>query len=76
MMEFDAELDARGLHCPLPILKVKKALAALTSGQVLCVATTDAGAPYDFQVFARQTGHALLQQQTEGDVTTHWLRRR
>ena len=75
-MDFDAELDARGLHCPLPILKAKKALATLDSGQVLRVDTTDPGAPYDFRVFARQTGHALLQQQTEGEVTTHWLRRR
>ena len=75
-MDFDAELDARGLHCPLPILKAKKALATLDSGQVLRVDTTDPGAPYDFQVFSRQTGHALLQQQTEGEVTTHWLRRR
>lgn len=75
-MHADAELDAQGLHCPLPILKTKKALAALQSGQVLRVRTTDPGAPSDFVVFAKQTGHTLLQQQTEGDVTTHWLRKR
>ena len=52
-MEFDAELDASGLRCPLPILRTKKALAALESGQVLRVTTTDPGAPHDLAVFAR-----------------------
>ena len=75
-MHADAELDAQGLHCPLPILKAKKALAALQSGQVLRVITTDPGAPSDFDVFARQTGHALLQQQLQGEATVHWLRKR
>ncbi|MDO4795627.1 MAG: sulfurtransferase TusA family protein [Brachymonas sp.] len=75
-MHADAELDVQGLHCPLPILKAKKALAALPSGQVLRVLTTDPGAPSDFAVFAKQTGHTLLQQQTEGAVTSHWLRKR
>lgn len=75
-MHADIELDVQGLHCPLPILKAKKALATLPSGQVLRVLTTDPGAPGDFVVFARQTGHTLLQQQTQGQVTTHWLRKR
>ena len=75
-MHADAELDAQGLHCPLPILKAKRALAALQSGQVLRVITTDLGAPSDFQVFARQTGHALLQQEAQGEATIHWLRKR
>ena len=75
-MEFDAELDASGLRCPLPILRTKKALAALESGQILRVTTTDPGAPHALAVFSRQTGHALLLQQTEGDTTVHWLRRR
>lgn len=75
-MEFDAELDASGLRCPLPILRTKKALAALESGQVLRVTTTDPGALHDIAVFARQTGNALLLLQTEGDTTVHWLRRR
>ncbi len=59
-MDFDKELDARGLNCPLPILRTKKALADLQSGQVLKVLATDPGAVKDFQTFARQTGHALL----------------
>lgn len=75
-MNADAELDAQGLHCPLPILKAKKALAALQSGQVLRVATTDPGAPGDFRMFAQQTGHVLLQQEAQGAVTLHWLRKR
>ncbi|MDO5652602.1 MAG: sulfurtransferase TusA family protein [Brachymonas sp.] len=75
-MDFDADLDARNLHCPLPILRAKKALANLESGQVLRVATTDPGALHDFQVFAQQTGNTLLQQQTEDATTTHWLQRR
>ena len=75
-MHADAELDAQGLHCPLPILKAKKALAALQSGQVLRVITTNPGAPSDFDVFARQTGHVLLQQQPQGEATVHWLRKR
>jgi tRNA 2-thiouridine synthesizing protein A len=59
-MEFDKELDARGLNCPLPILKAKKALAELTSGQVLRVLATDPGSVRDFQAFAKQTGNELL----------------
>lgn len=65
-MEFDKELDARGLNCPLPILKAKKALAEMTSGQILRVLATDPGSVRDFQAFARQTGNALIDQ-SEGD---------
>ena len=65
-MEFDKELDARGLNCPLPILKAKKALAEMSSGQVLRVMATDPGSVRDFQAFARQTGNQLLSH-TEGD---------
>ena len=73
---FDAELDASGLTCPLPILKTKKALNALASGQVLKVVTTDPGAPRDFQAFAVQTGNTLLSQQMDGQRGIHYLRRR
>jgi len=59
-MDFDKELDARGLNCPLPILRTKKALTDLQSGQVLKVLATDPGSVKDFQTFARQTGHQLL----------------
>lgn len=59
-MEFDKELDARGLNCPLPILRCKKSLADVESGQVLRVAATDPGSVKDFQAFCKQTGHELL----------------
>lgn len=61
-MEFNKELDARGLNCPLPILKTKKALAEMSSGEVLRVVATDPGSVRDFQAFARQTGNQLLDQ--------------
>jgi tRNA 2-thiouridine synthesizing protein A len=59
-MNFDKELDARGLNCPLPILRAKKALAEMTSGQVLRIVATDPGSVKDFQAFAKQTGNELL----------------
>lgn len=59
-MEFHKELDAVGLNCPLPILKTKKALADMASGEVLRVTATDPGSVRDFQAFAKQTGNALL----------------
>lgn len=59
-MDFDKELDARGLNCPLPILRCKKSLAEVESGQVLKIAATDPGSVKDFQAFCKQTGHELL----------------
>ncbi|HEX5125727.1 MAG TPA: sulfurtransferase TusA family protein [Rhodocyclaceae bacterium] len=59
-MEFDKELDVKGLKCPLPILRAKKALADMTTGQVLRVVATDPSTVKDFAAFARQTGHELL----------------
>jgi tRNA 2-thiouridine synthesizing protein A len=59
-MNFDMELDARGLNCPLPILKTKKSLATMASGQVLRVVSTDCGSVKDMQAFANQTGNELL----------------
>ena len=61
-MNIQKELDTRGLNCPLPILKAKKALADMTSGQVLKVVATDPGSMRDFQAFARQTGNELVEQ--------------
>ena len=73
----DREVDARGLNCPLTILKAKKALADMDSGQVLKVRATDPGSLRDFQAFSRQTGNALLAQQTLDDgEMVHLLRRR
>ncbi len=75
-MNVDRELDARGLNCPLPILKAKKALAEMSSGQVLKVIATDSGSVRDFQAFAKQTGNELLQQETAGPDYVSVLRRR
>ena len=75
-MNIDKELDARGLNCPLPILKAKKALAEMTSGELLRVVSTDAGSLRDFEAFARQTGNDLVDQQTVGSDFIHVLKRR
>ncbi|MEI8028148.1 MAG: sulfurtransferase TusA family protein [Comamonadaceae bacterium] len=75
-MQIDKELDARGLNCPLPILKAKKALSEMQSGQQLRIVATDAGSVRDFQAFAKQTGNELVQQQTIGKEFFHVLRRR
>jgi tRNA 2-thiouridine synthesizing protein A len=75
-MDISKELDTRGLNCPLPILKAKKALGELTSGQLLKVVATDAGSVRDFQAFAKQTGNELVEQQTLGVEFIHILRRR
>ncbi len=75
-MQADKELDTRGLNCPLPILKAKKALAEMATGQLLKVVATDSGSVRDFQAFARQTGNELVEQITAGAEYTHYLRRR
>ncbi|WP_353137077.1 sulfurtransferase TusA family protein [Limnohabitans sp.] len=75
-MNIDLELDTRGLNCPLPILKTKKALTAMKSGQVLKVVSTDTGSVRDFAAFAKQTGNELLSQTTEGSDFVHILKRR
>jgi TusA-related sulfurtransferase len=73
---FDREIDTRGLNCPLPILRAKKSLALMHSGEVLRIVATDPGSVRDFQAFAKQTGNELLAQQTVGDEFVHFLRRR
>lgn len=73
---FDLEVDAKGLKCPLPILRAKKALATLESGQVLKVVATDKGSVRDFQAFSKQTGNALLAQEDDGEVFVHYMKRR
>ena len=75
-METNKEIDTRGLNCPLPILKAKKALADMASGQLLEVLATDSGSLRDFQAFAKQTGNELVEQQTVGAEYIHVLRRR
>lgn len=75
-MEAHKELDTRGLNCPLPILKAKKALSEMGSGQVLKVVATDPGSVRDFQAFARQTGNELVEQTSSADEFVHFLKRR
>ena len=75
-MNIDLEIDTRGLNCPLPILKAKKALATMQSGQLLKVVSTDTGSVRDFAAFAKQTGHELLSQTTENGEFVHLLKRR
>ena len=75
-MDITKEVDARGLNCPLPILKAKKALSELTRGQLLRVLSTDPGSVRDFQAFAKQTGNELVEQQSTPEQFVHVLRRR
>ncbi|MGH8436641.1 MAG: sulfurtransferase TusA family protein [Pseudomonas sp.] len=71
----DAELDASGLNCPLPLLKAKLELNRLPSGAVLKVTATDAGSQRDFRAFASLAGHTLLREECEGGVYRYWLRK-
>jgi tRNA 2-thiouridine synthesizing protein A len=75
-MEYDKELDARGLQCPLPIVKTKKSLNELASGQVLKVVSTDSGSVKDMQAFATQTGNPLLETETHGKEYVFFLRKK
>ncbi len=73
-MDFDKELDARGLACPMPIVKTKKTLAGMAAGQVLKIVATDAGSVSDMQAFAEATGHQLLASQTQGPEYVFFLK--
>ena len=75
-MQFDRELDVKGLNCPLPILRTKKALSEMTSGEVLRVLATDPGAVKDFHAFAKQTGNQLLADSETDHVFEFFFRRR
>ena len=75
-MNFDNELDARGLNCPLPILRAKKSLNGMQSGQVLKIVATDPGSVKDFQALAKQTGNELLSQADAGKEFVFFLKRK
>ena len=75
-MEIDQELDARGLNCPLPIIKTKKALNDLGSGQVLRVTSTDSGSVKDMEAFAKQTGNELLGSSQEGGGYVFFIKKK
>jgi tRNA 2-thiouridine synthesizing protein A len=75
-MNFDKELDARGLNCPLPILRAKKALNDMQTGQVLKIVATDPGAVKDFQAFSKQTGNDLLSHSEANKEFTFFMKRK
>jgi tRNA 2-thiouridine synthesizing protein A len=75
-MKYDKELDARGLACPMPIVKTRKALNELASGQVLKVLATDSGSVADMKAFSEQTGNELLASERDGGTYLFYLKRR
>ncbi|MDA8095540.1 MAG: sulfurtransferase TusA family protein [Betaproteobacteria bacterium] len=75
-MNFDKELDARGLNCPLPILRTKKALGELGAGQVLKIVATDPGAVKDMQAFAKQTGNELMSSAEAGGEFVFFMKKK
>ncbi|MFA6443588.1 MAG: sulfurtransferase TusA family protein [Sterolibacterium sp.] len=75
-MHFDKELDARGLNCPLPILRTKKALTDMQSGQVLKVVSTDPGSVKDLAAFAKQTGNELLSTEEKNKEFEFFVKRK
>jgi tRNA 2-thiouridine synthesizing protein A len=75
-MDFDKELDARGLNCPLPILRAKKALTDMSTGQVLRILATDPGAVKDFQAFSKQTGNELLSHAETNQEFTFFMKKK
>lgn len=75
-MDFDKDLDARGLNCPLPILRCKKTLNEMTSGQTLKVVSTDPGSVKDFAAFAKQTGNELLSSSEAGGEYTFFIKKK
>lgn len=75
-MHFDKELDARGLNCPLPILRTKKSLNDMLSGQVLRVLATDPGSVKDFQAFSKQTGNELLSSDTASNEFIFFMKKK
>ena len=76
MMQFDVEMDARQLSCPLPILRAKKSLSQMTGGQVLRIVATDKESPKDFEMFCRQTGNELLSSTEQDGEFVFLIRRR
>jgi tRNA 2-thiouridine synthesizing protein A len=75
-MDFDKDLDTRGLNCPLPILRAKKALAEMSTGQVLRIVATDPGSVKDFQAFSKQTGNDLLSHAAAGKEFTFFMKKK
>jgi len=74
-MNYDLDVDAIGLKCPMPILKCKKGLNEISSNQILRISTTDKNAQKDFEVFCRQTGHQLLSSKINGNVTSFYIKK-
>jgi tRNA 2-thiouridine synthesizing protein A len=75
MADFNQELDARGLNCPLPILRAKKAIAGLGAGETLKIVATDPGSVKDFEAFCKQTGNELLSSEEAGGEYTFYIKK-
>ncbi len=75
-MKFDKELDARGINCPLPILRTKKSLTDMASGQVLKIVATDSGSVKDFQAFSKQTGNELISSEIADNEFIFFMKRK
>jgi tRNA 2-thiouridine synthesizing protein A len=75
-MNFDKELDARGLNCPLPILRTKKSLGEMTAGQILKITATDPGAVKDMAAFAKQTGNELVSSAEAGGDYVFFMKKK
>ena len=75
-MEVDKELDVRGMNCPMPLLKAKKAINEMNGGQIVKVLATDPGSVRDFQVFAKQSGHQLLDSGVADKVFFYYLQKK
>jgi tRNA 2-thiouridine synthesizing protein A len=74
-MNADKVLDAKGLACPMPIVKTRKAIKEIESGQILEVQTTDKGAKSDLTAWTKSTGHELVESKEENDVFTFWIKK-
>lgn len=75
-IDFQREIDVRGFKCPIPILRAKKTLQEMVTGQVLCIKATDTGSVRDFQAFAKQTGNTLLDFQSQEGTYTFFIQRK
>ena len=76
MMEVDKELDLTGMNCPMPLLKAKKAINEMNGGQIVKVLATDPGSVRDFQVFAKQSGHQLLDSGVDDEIFFYYLQKK
>lgn len=75
-MEFDKEIDAKNLNCPLPILRCKKGLSEINASQTLKITATDPGSVKDFEAFCKQTGHVMARRDEDAGIYTFYIKKR